>query len=174
MADNFSLCMQFTGPSEGGYANLPGDSGGETNHGISDARDGVRDGLIRLVDGSHVPVRSLTKQQADAIYRAEYFDRIKGDQLPACVAVATFDYAVNSGIAGASKALQRACGAVPDGAIGPATLAALRDCDAHTVAAAVCDARINFLSTSTAPTIVRYRAALVARAQRCKAYVHGL
>lgn len=169
------MCMQFTGPAEGGYTNLPGDTGGETNHGISDARDGKLDGIISGVPtgfgGSiNVPVRELSKEQARAIYRAEYYNAIGGDKLPLHIAVAAFDYAVNSGVARAAKAVQRVCGTAEDGKIGPATLAKVTGVDPRSAAATICDLRVQYLSTSTAPTIVKYRAALVARAKRCAAF----
>lgn len=173
---NFETCMKFTGLAEGGYTNLPGDSGGETNFGISDARDGVRDGLVSGVPGASapVPVKQLTHAQAEAIYRRDYYAPICGDQLPLPVAVAVFDFAVNSGVGTAAKALQRACGVTQDGKIGPATIAKVNALGGRSVAALVCDARSAFLNASTAPTVVRYRAALLARVKRCKDYTQTL
>lgn len=176
---NFELCMKFTGLAEGGYTHLPDDTGGETNHGISDARDGVLDGRICGVPAGLggticVPVKQLTKQQADAIYKKEYFDPISGDQLQPAVAVAVFDFGVNSGVARAVKALQRACGVGQDGNLGPVTLAKANSLPARSLAQSVCNLRVEFLTGSTAPTIVKYRAALIARAKRCATYCQTL
>ncbi|MGG4739372.1 glycoside hydrolase family 108 protein [Escherichia coli] len=176
---NFEICMKFTGLAEGGYTKLPGDTGGETNHGISDARDGKLDGRIcgvptGLSGSICVPVKQLTKAQAEAIYRKEYFDPIRGDELHPAVACAVFDFGVNSGVTRAVKALQRACSVAQDGALGPVTVAKANSLNPHPLAQSVCNIRIDFLTNSTAPTIVKYRAALVARARRCADYCQTL
>ncbi|HDC4630223.1 TPA: hypothetical protein O8U22_004399 [Enterobacter kobei] len=172
---NFEICMKFTGLAEGGYTKLPGDTGGETNHGISDARDGKLDGRACGVPTGLggtvcVPIKQLTKEQAEAIYRRDYYSPIRGDELHPAIACAVFDYGVNSGVSRAAKALQRVCGVAQDGVIGPATVAAAKRLEPHSAAASICDLRIAFLKASTAPTVVRYRDALVARAKRCSAY----
>lgn len=179
MSDGFDAAMKFTGLAEGGYTNLPGDKGGETNWGISDARDGKLDGNVCGVPtGSGgtmcVPVKLLSHDQALAIYRKEYWDSLLLSQLSVPVAVAVFDYGVNSGTGRAAKALQRACGVAQDGVIGAATVGKANALGARSLAAAVCDLRIQFLQTSPDSTIAKYRASLVARAQRCKAYTQTL
>jgi lysozyme family protein len=55
------------------------------------------------------------------------------DELPSGVDYAVFDFAVNAGPGQAKKTLQRALGVAPDGAIGPMTLAAIRDADGPTL-----------------------------------------
>jgi lysozyme family protein len=60
---------------------------------------------------------------AKDIYKKRYWDAIGGDQLPFCVAEFLFDFAVNSGVPAAAIALQHAVGALPDGAVGPKTIA---------------------------------------------------
>ncbi|CBY88586.1 hypothetical protein [Pantoea phage LIMEzero] len=173
---NFDTCMKFTGLAEGGYTNLPGDPGGETNYGISDNRDGVRDGMVSGVPGAPgpVPVKQLTHDQALAIYRRDYYAPIRGDALPLPVAVAVFDYAVNSGVGTAAKALQRACSVTVDGKIGPATVAQAKSLNARSLAQSVCNLRVQMLEQSTAPGVVKYRAALIARAKRCAAFAQTL
>jgi lysozyme family protein len=59
------------------------------------------------------------------MYKAKYWDKIKGDELPAGVDYAVFDAAVNSGPGRAAKWLQACVGVEPDGGIGPKTLAAV-------------------------------------------------
>ncbi|MES9284854.1 glycosyl hydrolase 108 family protein [Cutibacterium acnes] len=176
---NFELCMKFTGLAEGGYTKLPGDTGGETNHGISDARDGKLDGYACGVPAGNggticVPVKALTKEQAEAIYRRDYFAPIRGDELHPAVACAVFDFGVNSGTVTAIKALQRACSVAPDGKLGPITVAKANSLNPRSIAESVCNLRIEFLNASKAPTVVKYRAALIARAKRCAAYCRTL
>ena len=50
---------------------------------------------------------------------------VRGDDLPSGVDWCAFDWAVNSGSGRPAKAIQRAVGATPDGAIGPRTLQAI-------------------------------------------------
>ncbi len=107
---SFDRAMEFVLRWEGGLVDHESDPGGLTNFGIAKR--------------SHpdVDIKNLTEEQAKEIYRADYWDKIKGDQLPAAVAVAVMDYAVNSGVTRASRALQRVVHAGVDGQIGPNTI----------------------------------------------------
>lgn len=99
---------------EGGYVNHPEDPGGETKYGISKRAY------------PNLEIDKLSESDARAIYKEDYWDRIKGDDLPLGVACVVMDYAVNSGISRASKALQSVCGIESgDGIIGPHTLNAV-------------------------------------------------
>lgn len=99
---------------EGGYVNHPEDPGGETKYGIS--KRAYPD----------VEIDKLSESDAKAIYKEDYWNRIKGDDLPLSVACVVMDYGVNSGISRASKALQGVCGITNgDGVIGPHTLSAV-------------------------------------------------
>ncbi len=102
---------------EGGYVNDPRDPGGETNFGIAK----------RIHPG--VNIRDLTRDQAIAIYKTEYWDASKCDDLPAKIAVAVFDCAVNQGVGIAATLIQKAVGATSDGIIGPKTLDAINRAD---------------------------------------------
>jgi lysozyme family protein len=88
---------------EGGYVNDPKDPGGETNWGISKRAYPQLD------------IRALTRDDARRIYRADFWDRVHGDEMYDGVAFQTFDFAVNSGIETAVRYLQRACGVADDG-----------------------------------------------------------
>ena len=111
---SFSSVVKMILVHEGGYVNHPSDPGGETKYGISKRAY------------PEVDIAELTEDEAATIYKRDYWDRIKGDDLPAGVACAVMDYAVNSGISRASKALQSVCGiSNGDGIIGPASLNAV-------------------------------------------------
>ena len=111
---SFSTVIKMVLEHEGGYVNHPSDPGGETKYGISKRAY------------PEVNIADLTEEDAEEIYFSDYWSRIKGEELPAGVACAVMDYAVNSGISRASKALQSVCGiANGDGIIGPATLNAV-------------------------------------------------
>lgn len=101
---------------EGGYSNNPADPGGETMHGITLNIARANGYTGRMID--------LPLSEAKRIARAQYWDKVKADQLPEEVRFDVFDGAYNSGVGQASKWLQRAVGVTDDGFIGPATVAA--------------------------------------------------
>ena len=70
-------------------------------------------------------VRQLSRTEAAQIYRRNYWNTVRGDDLPAGVDAAVFDHAVNSGPGAAARMLQASLGVKADGAIGRTTLAAL-------------------------------------------------
>ena len=108
---SFETVVHMVLEHEGGYVNHPSDPGGETKYGISKRAY------------PEVNIADLTEEDAEEIYFNDYWNRIKGEELPAGVACVVMDYAVNSGISRASKALQSVCGiANGDGIIGPASL----------------------------------------------------
>lgn len=127
---------------EGGYVEHRADPGGATKYGVTRHRLAQHRG--RPVSKSEV--RALTKAEAAAIYRAVYWDALRGDDLPAGIDHAVFDFAVHSGVPRAVRALQRAVGAAEDGRIGPATLAAARQADADRALARLCADRLAFMS----------------------------
>lgn len=69
-------------------------------------------------------------------YRKTYWVPIQGDAIAdEALAAAIYDYAVNSGVATAVKALQGILGLFQDGGLGPHTLAAMAAHDPETLAA---------------------------------------
>ncbi len=100
--------------NEGGYVKNPADPGGETKWGISKR------------SYPHLDITNLTRDKAIEIYRSDFWDKIDGDELPPGVGFQALDFAVNSGIETALRALQRAVGVADDGHIGPVTLTALK------------------------------------------------
>jgi lysozyme family protein len=91
---------------------------------------------------SKADVKALTEDEAGDIYRARYWSAVHGDDLPAGVDYAVFDFAVNSGPARAIMSLQRALGVADDGKLGPLTLAALQHANPRKVVNAICDDRL--------------------------------
>ena len=70
-------------------------------------------------------ISTLTLDAARAIYRRDYWDAVQGDLLPPPLALLVFDAAVNNGVGRAVRWLQSAAGVMPDGVLGPHTLAAV-------------------------------------------------
>ena len=112
--DRFGQIFERVIGHEGGYVNDPRDPGGETKFGISKRAYPNED------------IANLTLERARELYRRDYWDKIRGEDLPAPIDDYTFDFAVNSGVRAAALALQGATGALRDGEIGPRTLDAVR------------------------------------------------
>lgn len=108
------MAVQMVLRHEGGYVNDSKDPGGETKFGISKRAY------------PSVDIAALTEDTAKAIYKRDYWDKVKGDQLPDSVATVLFDMAVNMGVDRAIKLLQRALRVKEDGALGPVTIQAAK------------------------------------------------
>ena len=119
---------------EGGYVNHPQDPGGRTALGVTQATWEEWTGR----KATEAEMRALTPEKVKPLYRARYWDAVKGNELPPALALTVFDFAVNSGPGRAARYLQKVVGTTQDGKIGPATLAAVRRyVDQHGEAAAV-------------------------------------
>lgn len=119
---NFTKAVEKVLEHEGGYVNNPADTGGATNFGITKR---VYESFIgRPVSLTEMKV--MPKGNAVAIYKANYWDKVKGDFIKSySKAFILFDQAVNRGPSSAIKQAQRISGALPDGVIGPKTIEAI-------------------------------------------------
>jgi lysozyme family protein len=125
MKQNFDKCLEMLLKHEGGFVNHPKDPGGMTNLGVTKA---VYDKWIGR-ESSEADMRALTPDDVAPIYKKNYWDKVRGDDLPAGVDWSAFDWAVNSGSGRPAKAIQKAVGAKRDGAIGPMTLQSVSAAD---------------------------------------------
>ncbi len=116
---NFNQAFEVLLGHEGKYSNNPADPGGETMYGITKA--------VAATNGYHDDMRNLPIEFAKKVYRRMYWDQCRCDDLPADVRFDVFDAAVNSGVAQATKWLQRAVGVTADGIAGRVTVAASQD-----------------------------------------------
>jgi len=121
MKKNFDKCLSMLLHHEGGFVNHPKDPGGMTNLGVTKA---VYDKWIGR-ESTEQEMRDLTFVDVAPIYKKNYWDKVRGDDLPGGVDWCAFDWAVNSGSGRPAKAIQRAAGATADGAIGPMTIQAV-------------------------------------------------
>jgi lysozyme family protein len=114
---NFEKCLEIILHHEGGYVNHPKDPGGETNLGVTK----------RVYEewGGTKDMKDLTVEDVAPIYKKNYWDRVKGDDLPNGLDLCIFDFAVNAGPGRAAKMIQKMIGVTVDGGIGPNTLRAL-------------------------------------------------
>jgi len=117
MQTNYDKCLETILHHEGGYVNHPKDPGGETNLGVTK----------RVYEewGGTKDMKDLTVEDVAPIYKKNYWDKIKGDNLPSGLDLCVFDFGVNAGPGRAAKYLQTMIGTVADGGIGPNTLKAV-------------------------------------------------
>jgi lysozyme family protein len=151
-ADTFDRALALVLDLEGGFVDHPRDPGGATNLGVTRATLAKARGRPVTVSD----VRALTRAEAGTIYRRSYWDAVRGDDLPAGLDLAVFDYAVNSGPSRAVRSLQAVLGTVQDGRIGPKTIAAAAARNTAETVRALTRERLRFLrALSTWPVFGR-------------------
>jgi len=119
MSNKFSEALEVILHHEGGYVNHPKDPGGETNLGVTK----------RVYEdfGGEKEMKELVKEDVEPIYKKNYWDRVKGDDLPEGLDLCIFDFAVNAGPGRAAKFIQRLVNTTVDGGIGPNTIKCIND-----------------------------------------------
>jgi lysozyme family protein len=143
MKDNFDDALKAILHHEGGYVDHPKDPGGRTNLGCTQRV--WEEWVGHPVDEK--TMRGLTPELVAPLYKAKYWDKIKGDELPNGVDYVVFDAAINSGPGRAAKWLQTVVGAVPDGAIGAGTLAKVAAMPAADIVEKYQQTRLQFLQS---------------------------
>lgn len=125
---NFATAIEKTLGHEGGYVNHPEDKGGETNWGIT--------AKVAKANGYDGKMKELPLSYAKAIYKKEYWDKLKLDLVNnQVIAEIAFDLAVNAGTDKAAKTLQEMINFMTkdniavDGKIGPVTIKRLNEID---------------------------------------------
>lgn len=128
MADH-RLAFQKTVRWEGGFQNMAADTANYcdgkligTNHGVSAI--GYKQAFGRCPTVAEM--KALTIQQAADVFKVQYWDAVKGDQIKnQSIAELVADWAWGSGPTTAIRLVQRTLGLTADGVIGSQTLAAL-------------------------------------------------
>jgi len=143
MNSNFEAALAHVLKSEGGYVNNPKDPGGMTNLGCTKV---VWEEFVGH-PVSEADMRGLTPADVAPLYKRKYWDKVSGDLLPSGLDYAVFDAAINSGPGRAAKWLQEVAGVTADGAIGPATLAAVNAKPVQDMIAQYNDKRLQFLES---------------------------
>lgn len=149
MSEHFTRALNLILDHEGGYVNDPKDPGGETKYGISKRAY------------PHLSIRDLTKEQAAAIYRKDYWNKVRGDSIHPAVAIVAFDIAVNMGVSVAIKMLQHAVDERQDGIFGDKTLAGIKGHASAYIVERMTTARI--LRYASLPTFNRFGSGWVRR-----------
>ncbi len=137
---NFEPCLNVTLRYEGGWSDHPRDPGGATMKGVTLA-------VFRRwhPSATKTDLRQISDADVQKIYRVDYWNPVRGDDLPAGVDLATFDFGVNSGVSRSAKYLQSMVGAKQDGVIGAATLEAVAKRDSAGLVKSICAKRLGFV-----------------------------
>ena len=123
MSDRFDLCFDRVVGHEGGLSLDRNDRGNWTSGKIGvGSLNGTKYGISAMAY-PHLDIRNLTLQEAKDIYRRDYWNKCRCDDLPTAIDYLVFDAAVNHGNSRSAKFLQTAVGASADGIIGEKTVA---------------------------------------------------
>jgi lysozyme family protein len=131
---SFDLFLPLLLKFEGGYVDDLTDPGGETNKGVTMAVFQECSHELLGVDPTSDNLKALTDAQAGMIYKARYWNKMKGDSIDLQdLANIVCDFFVNSGTHAISlfQHVLNGMGAtlVEDGVMGPASLQALAGVD---------------------------------------------
>lgn len=107
---------------EGGFQDDKDDKGNWTG---GDIGKGILKGTKFGISAAAYPdlnIKALKRSEAVVIYRRDYWEKLRAEQLPDSLRLTVFDMAVNAGISRAVKLLQQTCKVEEDGILGPVTI----------------------------------------------------
>lgn len=150
LTDDFNHCFAETLSHEGLFSNHPLDPGGMTMLGVTRKVWAAWTGR-KVSDVTEAEMRALTPEKVAPLYHQNYWQAVRGDDLPRGVNMMVFDIAVNSGPKRAIIMLQKGINALTgrvkvsvDGAIGPKTIAAAASADSLALIKAIANSRLWF------------------------------
>jgi lysozyme family protein len=129
MTKNFRDCLDLVLKSEGGYIDHPKDPGGRTNLGVTQR---VWEEWIGH-PATEKDMRELTPAIVAPMYEMRYWRTSYCEKLPRGLDLLIFSMAVNAGAGRSVKLLQDAIGVLPDGVIGPNTMAKINEANVETL-----------------------------------------
>ena len=130
--DRFPACLDETLLHEGGWSDDPYDPGGATMKGVTIKVYAAHIGMPLTAQTSAVlkqQLRRISDQALADIYRRNYWDPVRCDELPPGVDFVVWDASVNSGPVRSGKFLQKALGLTADGHVGDITIKAANAAD---------------------------------------------
>jgi len=172
--DYFGLALKFTLRWEGtAFTNDPDDRGGATRYGVTQR---VYAAYLKTVGRLFRSVRYISRPELEAIYRRDYWiaagcDRIANPRL----AIAHFDFAVNSGVSRAVTFLQSEVRdyltIAIDGKFGPQTERLVNRCADNRFVGDYIEARELFLESIAKGKQAKYLNGWMNRVNDLRAYV---
>jgi lysozyme family protein len=164
MKDTFEVWCNRAFDYEGRvYENVPGDRGGPTKWGVTIGRLATIKGVKlpkagtaaynRLVED----LKALSPDEIKDIYKRDYWDAVRGDDLPPGVDFAVADFGLNSGPSRAAKYLCRCLGKKQSGTLNNEVIQAAREADPDELVNTYCDARAAFLNQIAVGSQAKFR-----------------
>ena len=163
MIDNWQKSLNLVLQSEGGFSDDPKDSGGRTNHGVTQS---VWESWVGRVS-SEKEMRNLSIEDVTPLYKRKYWDACSCDLLPDGLDYLVFDFAVNAGVGRSLKTLQSCVDATMDGQIGKNTLGAVSTFPVEVVIFKFSDEKVKFYESL--PTFSTFGKGWLDRVDRVKA-----
>lgn len=155
MKENWKTAFEMMIHHEGGFTADKRDSGnsddGYGNQGSTNL--GVTAKVWAEWTGKPAPIdvmKELTIEDVEPLYKKNYWDRCKCDDLVGGFDLSVFDMAVNAGTGRSAKFVQKICGATQDGAIGGKTLALLKGIGAEYAINEFAKIRLEYYSSLSA------------------------
>lgn len=144
--NDFNVAFYRTIGNEGNYQCDRQDRGNWTSGVIGRGElKGTKFGLSAMTYPD-LDIKNLTMEEARAIYRRDFWEKLDMSQMRRATAYQFFDASINHGVHNATRMLQEAAGAKPDGFIGPKTLAAVKAMDLDDMLMLFLSKRLNFMT----------------------------
>lgn len=134
MIGNFNKCLELLLKSEGGFTDDERDSGNK----LPDGRPGST--MLGVTQANwesfvghpvtHNDMKALTHETVGNFYKSKYWNPCYCDVLPNGLDYLLFDFGVNAGTGRSVKLFQQAIDIIPDGVIGPRTMALVAESNA--------------------------------------------
>lgn len=141
---NFDEAFKITVGHEGGLTLNRADRGNWTTGVIGKGElRGTKYGISAMAYPQE-DIKNLSIDRAKQLYKRDYWDKCRCDELPNGIKFHVFDAAVNSGVKRGIQTLQQASGVADDGIIGPNTLRASNAKDPGELLASFYSFRISF------------------------------
>ena len=143
---SFETTFKRSMGSEGAYKADRSDRGDWTSGIIGKGElKGTKYG-ISAMSYPDLDIKNLTFEDAKAIYKRDWWDKLKLEDYSAAMSYQLFDTAINSGWHNAAEILQRAIGVKDDGVIGKVTMAKLATLDNNDVLMLFLAERLEFMA----------------------------
>lgn len=146
---NFEKAFERLIGHEGGYStdrNDPGNwTGGKVGKGVL---KGTKYGIAANTY-PNLDIKNLTLEQAKAIYKKDWWDKLGAEQLHPAIVYQLWDFAVNAGKSRAVKELQQVVGVIDDGILGAKTIAAVKALSVTDVLILLTAERLRFYTSLT-------------------------
>lgn len=137
---NLGPCLKVTLVHEGGWSDHPADPGGATMKGVTIGR--YRE---HYPNATKTDLRAISDADLQRIYRDDYWNKVRGEELPFGVDLATFDFGVNSGPSRGARYLQAVLGIKQNGVVGDGTVIAASKADGKATIQKLCARRLSFV-----------------------------